>query len=187
MSSGVFPARAGGLRGVGGSDRLRDGLDINNVFYRACRFTLEFDAMNWIGRSDKPLIAGLTVAVLLVFSKQVRALLDFARDVEQTSGVALLLPLIILTVVFLFQQASKRQEAKARAALAEAESREAQERAAELEQLVVFGQALGRSLDLGAIRDVALQHLGTLTGTTEAQVVIRRDGHWQMFVDLAQQ
>jgi diguanylate cyclase (GGDEF)-like protein len=143
--------------------------------------------MNWIGRSDKPLIAGLTVALLVVFSKQVRGLLDFARDVEQTSGVALLLPLIILTVVFFFQQHGKRQEEKARAALAEAETREAQERAAELEQLVVFGQALGRSLDLGAIRDVVLQHLATLTGTTEAQVVIHRDdGQWQMFVDFAQ-
>jgi len=142
--------------------------------------------MNWIGRSDRPLIAGLTVALLVVFSRQVRGLLDFARDVETTSGVALLLPLIILTVVFFFQQHGKRQEAKARAALAEAETREAQERAAELEQLVVFGQALGRSLDLGAIRDVVLQHLATLTGTREAQVVIHRDEHWQMFVDLAQ-
>ena len=141
--------------------------------------------MNWIGRSDTPLIAGLTVAALLIFSRQVRALLELARDVEQRAGVALLLPLIILTVVFLFQQHGKRQEAKARAAVAEAETREAQARAAELERLVVFGQALARSLDLGAIRDVVLQHLAALTGTTEAQVVIRRDGNWHVFVDLA--
>ena len=139
--------------------------------------------MKLVGRQDRVLLAGLTVAVLAVFSRQVRALLDFARDVESSSGVTLLVPLIILTVVFLFHQQSKREAEKARAAAAEGESREAQARAAELEALVVFGQSLGRALDLEAIRDVVLLHLEGLTGTREARVVARRDGQWQMLID----
>lgn len=135
--------------------------------------------MKLIDRQDSMLLAGLTIALLVVFSRQVRDLLDLARAVEQSSGVALVLPLIILTVVFLFHQQGKRQESKARAAVAEAESEEAHARAAQLERLVTFGQALGRSLDVGSIRDTTLQHLDGLTGTHDARIVIRIDGQWQ--------
>jgi diguanylate cyclase (GGDEF)-like protein len=142
--------------------------------------------MNFIGRRDTPLLAGLTVAALVVFSRQVRALLDFARNVEQTSGVALIVPLVILIVVFFFHQHGKRQEARARVTSVEAENRDAQARAAELERLVIFGQALGRSLEIEAIRDVVLQHLEPLTGTREGRVIAQRDGHWQVLVDAGQ-
>ena len=67
--------------------------------------------MKLIGRQDSLLLAGLTVALLVIFSSQVRTLLDLARAVEQSSGVALVLPLIILTVVFLFHQQGKRRDA----------------------------------------------------------------------------
>src|SRR5262249_5380485 len=56
---------------------------------------------------------------------------------------------------------------------------EAEERAAEMERLVSFGQALGRSLDMPSIRDVVLQHLPRLTGTDDAWVLLRERGHWE--------
>ena len=107
-----------------------------------------------MARQDRVLLGGLALALIVVFARPVRYLLEMAREVERTSGLALLPALIILTVVFLFHQQGKRQEAKAQAAAAEAEARLADARAAELEWLVTFGQALGRALDLETIRDV---------------------------------
>jgi len=108
--------------------------------------------MNVIGQQDRVLLGGLAVALIVVAAKPIRYLLDLARDVERSSGLALIPALLILTVVFLFHQQGKRQEVRARAAAAEADARQAGTRAAEMERLVTFGQALGRSLDLDAIR-----------------------------------
>ena len=138
--------------------------------------------MNLVGRQDRVLVAGLAVALIVVFSRQVQYLLDLARDVERSSGVALVLPLIILTVVFVIHQQGRRQEAKAQVLSAEAVSQDALARAAELERLMTFGQALGRSLNIDAIRDVALQHLDGLIGTRDSRVVASVAGQWQMLV-----
>ena len=53
-----------------------------------------------------------------------------------------------------------------------------------MERLVLFGQGLGRSLDVEAIRDIVQQHLPKLAGTDEAWVMTRSDGHSQMSVSL---
>src|SRR5206468_699198 len=118
-------------------------------------------------------IGGLAAALMVVFAKPIRYLLDLARDVENSSGLALVPALIILTFVFLFHQQGKRQEAKARAATAEADALQAGTRVAEMEQLVAFGQALGRSRDLEAIRDVVRQHLPKLAATDDAWILLR--------------
>jgi diguanylate cyclase (GGDEF)-like protein len=135
--------------------------------------------MNFIDRRDRMLLAGLAIALIVVFARPIRYLLDLARDVERSSGLALVPALIILAGVFLFHQQGKRQEAKARAAAAEADAQQAGARAMELERLVNFGQALGRSLDVEAIRDVVLQHLPTLAGTDDAWVLLRTGGRWE--------
>jgi len=138
--------------------------------------------MNAIGRQDRVLLGGLAVALIVVAAKPIRYLLDLARDVERSSGLALIPALLVLTVVFLFHQQGKRQEARARAAAAEADARQAGTRAAEMERLVTFGQALGRSLDVDAIRDVVLQHLPRLSGSDEAWVLLRTGGQWRPLV-----
>lgn len=143
--------------------------------------------MNLVARQDRVLLGGLAVALVVVFAKPIRYLLDLARDVEQISGLALVPALIILTAVFLFHQQGKRQEAKARAAAAEADALQAGTRATEMERLVNFGQALGRSLDLETIRDVVGQHLPKLAGTDEAWVLLRTSGQWQALVGTARE
>ncbi len=143
--------------------------------------------MNFIGRQDRMLLAGLAVALIVVFSRQIRVLLDMARAVEQSSGLALLPALLILIVLFALHQQGKRQEAKAQAASAEADAKLAETRAEELERLVIFGQALGRSLDLDAIRDVVMQHLPKLAGTDDAWAMMRLDGHWLGLVGAARE
>ena len=136
--------------------------------------------MRLFDRQDRLLLAGLALAAVVVFAKPLQYVLDLARDVERGTGMALVPALLILIGFFLFHQQGKRQEARTDAAAAEAESRQANARAGELERLVTFGQALGRSLDLDAIRDVVRQHLEVLTGTPQACVIARIDGEWRV-------
>jgi len=143
--------------------------------------------MNFIRPRDRLLIAGLAVALIVVFSRQVLFLIDRAREVENASGLGLIPALLILIVVFLFHQQGKRQEAKAQAAAAEAGAVAAEGRAEEMERLVTFGQALGRSLDVDAIRDVVTQQLPRLAGTDEAWAMMRTDRHWQALAGTARE
>jgi len=141
--------------------------------------------MGLFGRHDRLLLGGLAIALIVVFGGPIRKLLDLASEVERSTGLALVPGLLILTVVFLIHQHGRRQEARALAAAAEEHAAQVEERAAEMERLVNFGQALGRSLDVDAIRDAVLQHLPKLTGTEEAWIVMRTGGHWEALVGTA--
>lgn len=138
--------------------------------------------MRIFGRQDSILIIILTVAVLVIFARPVSRLFDAAREVEQTYGLALIPALLILTVGFVMYQQSKRQEFKAAVATSAAVASEAQARAQDLERLVTLGQALARSLDVESIRDVLLQHLPQLAGTSEVWVLIRSGSTWQALI-----
>jgi len=135
--------------------------------------------VNFVPRQDRVLLVGLAATLLVVFARPIRYLLDLAYQVEQSSGLALIPGLIILTVVFLFHQQAKRQETRARTAALEADAMQAQLRAVEMERLVMFGQALGRSLDFASIRDVVAQHLPRLADSDQAWVMTRFDGKWE--------
>jgi diguanylate cyclase (GGDEF)-like protein len=139
--------------------------------------------MNLVARQDRVLLGGLALALIVVSARPIRYLLDLAREVEQSSGLALVPALIILTAVFVFHQQGKRQEAKGHAAAAEAEALQSTARATELERLVTFGQALGRSLDLETIRGVVVQQVPKLAGT-DAWILLRAGG-WKPFTDAA--
>ena len=143
--------------------------------------------MNLIGRQDRLLLVGLATALIVVFTPQIRYLLDLAREVEENSGLALTPALLILIVVFLFHQQGKRQDEKSRAVSAEADALQAESRAVEMERLVTFGQALGRSLDVDAIRDVVVQHLPRLADSDEAWVMTRFSGQWEALTGTARQ
>jgi diguanylate cyclase (GGDEF)-like protein len=134
--------------------------------------------MPLIPRQDRVLVGGLLVAVVVVFARPVGYLLEVARDVERTSGLSLLPALVILAVVFAFHEQGKRQESKLRALAAETDATQAHTRAVELERMVNFGQALGRSLDLETIRDVAQHYLPTLAGTETVWVMLRLGDRW---------
>ena len=102
-------------------------------------------------------------------------------DFVDYSGLALVAVLLLLTAAF-FHQHGKRGAAKAHIAAAEGDAVRAQARAAELERLVTFGQALGRSLDPAAIREEVVRHLPELTGTDDAWVMTCVNGRWQMLM-----
>ena len=42
--------------------------------------------MNFVARQDRVLLGGLAVALMVLFARPIRHLLDVARDVERSSG-----------------------------------------------------------------------------------------------------
>src|SRR5262245_25778915 len=142
--------------------------------------------MNLLTRGDRVLLIGLAVAGMVVVARPMRYVLDAAHDLERTTGLALIPGLIILSLVFMFHQQAKRREAMGEASALEGQALQAQARTAELERLVIFGQALGRSLDIETIREVVIQHVPKLAGTEDVWVMMRADGHWHPIMGAAQ-
>jgi len=135
--------------------------------------------MKLFGRQDLLLIGALTTALVVIFSKPISRLLDYAREAERQSGLTLLPALVLLTVAFLFHQYRRNAREHAKADNAELATRAAQHRAEELERLVAFGQALGRSLDFESIQVAIGQHLSALAGTHNLWVLVREGTEWQ--------
>jgi diguanylate cyclase (GGDEF)-like protein len=135
--------------------------------------------MRFFGRQDLLLIAALTTALIIVFSSSISRLLDYARSIEQQSGLTLMPALVLLTGAYFVHQLRRRHQVQAQAAAAEAATREAQHRAEELERLVAFGQSLGRSLDFDSIRLAIGQHLPELVGSDHVWVLVREGTQWE--------
>src|SRR5215211_6797174 len=99
--------------------------------------------MRPLGRTeDLVLLGGLLLALLVIFSQAVEELLGFFRSIDEGRGLRLFQALLIIGTVFVFHQLRKRQLIRAAAIHSAAEARQATERAAELERLVAFGQAI---------------------------------------------
>ena len=135
--------------------------------------------MRMIGRHDVVLLGGLGVAVFVVFSPALESLLDYVRAVDEARGLRLLPGLLILASVFVFQQLKKRQEIRTEAIGSAAAAQLAIERAAEMERLVTFGQALARSLDESSIQNAAVAHIPLLAPGRNAWVLVRQGADWQ--------
>jgi len=125
--------------------------------------------MRAFGRNDSILIGGLAVAAWLVSSREVGQLIDRARAIDHSRGLQLVPALFFLTVVFLVHQVLKRQEMRD-------EATQATTRVAEMERLVVFGQALAKSLDGDWIREATTEHLPAIAGGRVAWAMIRTTG-----------
>lgn len=128
---------------------------------------------------DALLLAGLTIAVLVIFSQPIRFVLEAAHGFENYYGLSLVPALVILTVVFAFQQQAKWQEAAARAAASAIEAMQAKERARDLEELVNFGRSLAESLDLDTVRESVWRHLPMLVRTRKTWLLVREGAQWR--------
>jgi diguanylate cyclase (GGDEF)-like protein len=135
--------------------------------------------MKLVGRHDLFLLGGLAVALFVVFSQALEQLFDRIHAIEETSGLRLLPALVILAGVFVFHQLRKRHEIRAEALAAAAAARQATDRAAEMERLVVFGQALARSLNEEAIEAAAAAHMPLLAPGRDAWVLVRTATEWR--------
>jgi diguanylate cyclase (GGDEF)-like protein len=135
------------------------------------------------GRHDPLLLAGLAFALLVIFQPSIQVGLDAARQIERHYGVALIPALMLLSVMFIFHQHAARREMKAEAAAAATEAALARARAAELEHLMQFGQALTRARSVEAIRETAWLHMPGLTGTPDVWVLLRGESGWERLGD----
>ncbi len=135
--------------------------------------------MKFFGRQDLLLIGALTTALVIVFSSSISRLLDYAREIERQSGLTLMPALVLLTGAFLFHLYRRNQQEHARTEAALLATKDAEQRAEELERLVAFGQALGRSLDFDSIRVAVSQHLPSIAGTPDVWVLVQQGTDWQ--------
>ena len=131
------------------------------------------------GRYDALLLAGLTCALLVIFWQPIRVVLEAARTFENLHGLSLMPALVILTVVFLFQQQAKRQDAATHAATTAAEAAQAHARAGELEELVNLGRSLSEALDFDALREAAWQHMPALLRGRSCWILVREAARWR--------
>jgi diguanylate cyclase (GGDEF)-like protein len=138
--------------------------------------------MRVFGKQDLLLVVGFSAALVIVFSRPISRLFDYARDVEQQSGLTLLPALFLLTGVLTLHQLVKKNQVQAQAAAAHTATEAAEKRAGELERLVTFGQALGRALDFDAIRNAIGDHLFPLAGTDKVWVLVHSGSSWQLLM-----
>lgn len=129
-----------------------------------------------ISRNDIFLLLGLTVALFAISSRPLARLLDYAREIEESWGLQLLPGLVILAVVLMFHQVRKRHQLRVHALASEATAKLATER---VERLVMFGKALGESLDHSAIGKAVAEHLPNLAEGLGVWAMAVGDGAWR--------
>ena len=139
-----------------------------------------YSHMRIFGRNDVFLLGGLAIAVWVVSSRQLGLLIDRARAIDHSSGFQLVPALFVLTVVFLVHQVGKRNEMRA-------ETKQATTRVAEMERLVVFGQALAQSLDGESIRAATTEHLPLIAGGRPSWAMVRSSGDWLELTPIPQE
>jgi diguanylate cyclase (GGDEF)-like protein len=138
--------------------------------------------MRLFSRNDLVLIAGLTAAVFVVFSRPLARLIEIAYGIEQAWGLNLIAGLVVLTGVMVVHAQGRRHELREQALAASAEARAAHARAQELEQLVAFGASLARALDIAAIHNEVARYLPPMLGRDDGWVVARVGGHWEALI-----
>lgn len=135
--------------------------------------------MRLFGRNDIVLLGALALALFVLFSQPLQVGFDFVREIEDTYQVRLLPALMILVGVFIFHQIRKRQEVRVAAFAAAATAEAATARAAEMERLVAFGQAIARSLTEESIKAATMAHIPMLAPDRTVWALVRSDGQWR--------
>ena len=135
--------------------------------------------MRLITRNDTSLVVGLIAGTVVIFQRPLRFVWEAAMDVQDRYRVDLLPALTIFAGVFIFHEARKRQQAKADMRAAAAEAASARLRAAELEGLMAFSQALANALDPATLQQALWRYLPAFAGERKFWVLTRRPDRWE--------
>lgn len=138
--------------------------------------------MHLIKRTDTSLATALIVGAIIVFQRPLRWLFDIAHDIERQFHMDLVPALTVLTVVFVFHEYRKRQDAKAHALMVAADAAQARARSEELERLMTFGQALATALDAAALQQILCRALPAFVGERECWVLARHGERWELLL-----
>lgn len=122
---------------------------------------------------------GLALAIIVLFATPLTRVISYARTAEEQSGLAIVPALLVLAATLAYFVLRRRHNAQVDQAIANVRRQDADERAAEVERLVAFGQALGRSSDVESIRVTVSQHLPTIAGTDRVWVLVREGTQWE--------
>lgn len=139
-------------------------------------------AMHLIKRTDTSLATALIVGAIIVFHQPLRWLFDIAHDIERQFHMDLVPALAVLTVVFVFHEYRKRQDAKAHMLVVAADAAQARARSEELERLMTFGQALATALDAAALQQILCRALPAFVGERECWVLARHGERWEILL-----
>ena len=135
--------------------------------------------MRLISRNDTSLVVALIAGTMVIFQRPLRVVWETARDAQDRYQVDLLPALLIFAGVFAFHEMRKRQQALADSRAVAAEAAAARLRAAELERLVAFSQALANSLDATTLEQALSRYLPAFAGERECWVLTRLSDHWE--------
>lgn len=124
-------------------------------------------------------LAGLAAAVVVLFSAPLSRLFSWVRQAEEDSGLSLLPALVILAVSLGYYVLRRHHAADVADAALAARRQESENRAGELERIIAFGQALGRSGDVEAIRVAIAQHLPAIAASDRVWVLVREGTQWE--------
>ena len=133
-------------------------------------------------RHDGTLAIGLIAGTAVVFQRPLRFLLDLAGEAEKVYNLDLLPALVVLCVIFVFQQYKKRQESRAAVMAAEAAMQAERARSSELDELVAFGRSLANALQFKEIEQALLRNLPTTLRDCRLSIVTPQHDGWRMLV-----
>jgi diguanylate cyclase (GGDEF)-like protein len=135
-----------------------------------------------LDRNDTSLAVALIASALVIFQRPLQYLIDAAREAEARYHIDLIPGLTVLVGAFAFHQYKKWQQAKAAAGAAALEAAQERSRSQELERLVLFGRALGSSLDPPALRQNLWRYLPLFAPEHEFWLLTRQEDRWERFL-----
>ena len=133
-------------------------------------------------KHDTSLAAALITAAGIVFHQPLRTMLDVVGEFEQQYHLDLVPALVVLSVVFTFQQFQKRQATQAAARESATAARLERERGDELEHLIAFGHSLGDALDFTALEQAVWRHLPRVVANASVALVVRQGAAWKVVI-----
>ena len=138
--------------------------------------------MHFLGLRDRLPLFGLAVALMVIFQRPIRSLLEVIHELEVVNGLTLLPGLIILVVALLFHYQSNRERQRVEGAATAARAEFNRERTLELARIVNFGQAIAKLRDIEGLREALRQHLPQFVGNRQAWALLRNGGKWQSLI-----
>jgi len=131
---------------------------------------------------DSPLAIGLIMATAVVFQQPLRYALNTVGEVEQRYHLDLLPALVVLCVVFMFQQYRKRQESRASALAAVTAAQLERSRVAEMQELMNIGESLANALELREIEQALWRHMPVSLRQHPLSIFMRFKSGWRTLV-----
>ena len=138
--------------------------------------------MHFLGLQDRLPLFGLAVALMVIFQRPIRSLLEVIHEFEAVNGLTLLPGLIILLVAFVFHYQSNRERQRVKGVATAARAEFNRERTVELARIVNFGQASAKLRDIEGLRKMLRQDLPQFVGDRQAWALLRTGGKWQSLI-----